>query len=236
MSLFAIGDLHLPGQNDKPMDVFGNQWKNHFEVISMRWRERVTADDIVLIPGDISWAMHLSEAKDDLNEIAALPGRKVILRGNHDYWWSSIAKVRRALPDGMYALQNDALELDEYIFCGTRGWLYPTARIPLEQEDIKIYEREMIRLRMSLEEAARLTPGKKRVALFHFPPMLVGVERSQFAILLEQFHIPVAVYGHLHGVGIANGETGTHHGVTYHLVSCDALDFDLKQIFDDRTP
>ena len=102
MSIFAIGDLHLPGHAQKPMDVFGSHWDRHFETISDHWRRMVTSEDVVLIPGDISWAMQLEEALDDLRAIAALPGRKLLLRGNHDYWWSSLSKLRAALPQGMF--------------------------------------------------------------------------------------------------------------------------------------
>ena len=111
MSIFAIGDLHLPGGDDKSMAVFGPQWENHWEKIAADWQERVHQQDIVLIPGDISWAMHLEDALPDLQMIGAMPGRKVILRGNHDYWWGAITRVRESLPDGMFALQNDAVVL-----------------------------------------------------------------------------------------------------------------------------
>ena len=108
MAIFAIGDLHLPGGDMKPMDVFGAHWENHFERISEDWRAKVTDEDVVLIPGDISWAMQLGDALEDLRRIALLPGRKLILRGNHDYWWSSLTQLRCALPESMHAVQNDA--------------------------------------------------------------------------------------------------------------------------------
>ena len=125
MKIYAIGDLHLPGGDDKPMEVFGTHWEGHWQKIKQDWLEKVRYEDVVLIPGDISWAMQLEHAVEDLRAVGDLPGRKIILRGNHDYWWGSITRVREALPEGMYALQNDAIELDGVVFCGSRGWTIP---------------------------------------------------------------------------------------------------------------
>lgn len=129
MRLFAIGDLHMPGGDDKPMDVFGPQWDRHFLRISEAWRRCVGEEDLVLIPGDISWAMQLEKAIPDLMEIAALPGRKILCKGNHEYWWSSVSRVRAVLPDNMTALQFDAVDVGPCVICGTRGWNYPTKKI-----------------------------------------------------------------------------------------------------------
>ena len=126
MAVYAISDLHLPARQ-KPMDIFGVHWENHFERIAQDWRARVRADDVVLLPGDLSWAMRLDEALEDIGRVGELPGRKLILRGNHDYWWNAIGRVRRALPEGMYAIQNDVLALDGTLFAGSRGWTIPTA-------------------------------------------------------------------------------------------------------------
>ena len=134
MRLFAIADLHLPGGANKPMDVFGKHWEGHFEKICDSWRENVSGEDIVLLPGDLSWAMQLEEAMGDLARIGTLPGRKVLLRGNHDYWWGSIGKLRERLPGGMYAIQNDAVALDGLTVAGSRGWTHPDGS---DQEDKK---------------------------------------------------------------------------------------------------
>ena len=142
MRLFAIGDLHMPGGDDKPMDVFGPQWDRHFLRISEAWRATVGEEDTVLVPGDISWAMQLENALPDLREIAALPGRKILCKGNHEYWWSSITRVRAALPEGMTALQFDAVDAGPCVICGTRGWTYPTEKNPLPPEDMKIFRRD----------------------------------------------------------------------------------------------
>lgn len=136
MRVFAIGDLHLPGGEDKPMNVFGDRWDEHFEKISADWKARVGEEDVVLIPGDISWAMQLEHAADDLQAIGSLPGIKILLRGNHDYWWSTITRVRELLPPKMYALQNDAIRIGDYVFCGSRGWTGEETT-----DDKKIYAR-----------------------------------------------------------------------------------------------
>lgn len=225
MSVFAIGDLHLPGHAEKPMDVFGHQWDRHFETISENWRAKIGAEDVVLIPGDISWAMQLEEARDDLDAIARLPGQKLLLRGNHDYWWSSLSKLRAALPEGMYALQNDALCLGGHVFCGTRGWNFPTAQQPLGAQDEKVYQRELMRLRMSLDQARKLD-GEDVTVLMHFPPLFADGLSTAFTDLLEAYGVKRVVYGHLHGAGIKIGFVGQREGITYRLVSCDAVNFD----------
>ena len=135
MAVFAIADLHLPAQQ-KPMDVFGEHWRNHFQRIREDWLARVSPSDLVLLPGDISWAMRLEEALEDLESIGALPGVKVLLRGNHDYWWSSIGRVRRALGEGMFALQNDSLLIDGRLYAGSRGWTLPGP--DASEEDLRI--------------------------------------------------------------------------------------------------
>jgi len=235
MSVFAIGDLHLPGHEQKPMDVFGSHWDRHFEIISQNWREKIAEDDIVLIPGDISWAMQLSEAQDDLNAIAQLPGIKLLLRGNHDYWWSSLNKLRSALPKGMHVIQNDAMKIGDHIFCGTRGWNFPTAQQSLSAQDEKVYLRELIRLRMSLDQARKLGDGEVTVML-HFPPLFADGISTAFTEILDEYKVQRVVYGHLHGAGIKIGFDGVRNGIIYHLVSCDALGFDPICIINDMKP
>ncbi len=235
MSVFAIGDLHLPGHEQKPMDVFGSHWDRHFEIISQNWLNKITQDDVVLIPGDISWAMQLSEAADDLNAIGQLPGTKLLLRGNHDYWWSSLTKLRAALPEGMHVIQNDAMKIGDRIFCGTRGWNFPTGQQTLSAQDEKVYQRELIRLRMSLDHARKLGDGEITVML-HFPPLFADGISTAFTDILEEYQVPRVVYGHLHGAGIKIGFDGIRNGVSYHLVSCDALGFDPLCIANDAKP
>jgi hypothetical protein len=233
MTIFAIGDLHLSGSGQKPMDVFGKHWENHFEHITARWRDMVTPEDTVLIPGDISWAMQFEEAKIDLLRIAALPGAKVLLRGNHDYWWSSISRLRAFLPAGMYALQNDSLALPGLTLCGTRGWDFPTEGFPLDAQEDKIYRRELIRLEMALQSAAK--HGLPILAMTHYPPLLTDHRDTAFTALLEKYGVAMCVYGHLHSAGIPNGYNGTHCGVVYRLVSCDALGFTPVRVWENTT-
>ncbi len=230
MGLFAIGDLHLPGGQEKPMDIFGDHWEDHFARISEDWCERVRPEDTVLIPGDISWAMQLQQARPDLAAIGALPGRKVIIRGNHDYWWSGITQVREALSPGMYALQNDALDLGEFVVCGSRGWVFPTGEAPLSPEDEKIYRRELLRLEMSLTQGAKLRGDRPLVLMMHYPPLTDLCRDTAFTRLAETYGVTVAVYGHLHGAGIRVGYSGLHGSVQYQLTSCDALGFRLAEI------
>jgi len=231
MRLFAIGDLHLSGGDNKPMDVFGPQWNRHFFHIRENWLRLVQEEDTVLIPGDISWAMQLQDARADLEEIGSLPGRKIICKGNHDYWWNSISQVRTVLPAGMTALQHSAADLGDAVVCGTRGWLIPTKEIPLSEQDGKICRREVERLRLALDEAKGIAGDRPLVVMTHYPPLLVGETDTVFTALLEEYRVHTAVYGHLHGMGIQNGYTGKLRGVVYHLVSCDSIGFCPKEVF-----
>ena len=227
MAVFAIADLHLPARQ-KPMDVFGEHWKDHFERISRDWQSRVFPGDIVLLPGDISWAMHLEDALEDLRRIGRLPGIKVLLRGNHDYWWNSIGRVRRALPEDMYALQNDSIRLGGRLFAGSRGWMLPGPELP--EEDLRIYNRERLRLEMSLQSARRLDSIAPITVMMHFPPL--SEETAGFSDLLERYGVSDCVYGHLHGPAIYGAIRGERGGVRYHQVSCDGLDFRLYRLYE----
>lgn len=227
-AIFAIGDLHLPGGDDKSMDVFGAHWEGHFDRIARDWNDRVLPEDIVLIPGDISWAMQFEQAKPDLGAIAALPGRKILTRGNHDFWWNGISKLRSWLPNGMYAIQNDAVMLDGVVFAGTRGWVLPDAAST--PEDLKVYAREQMRLRLSLEHARRMSPTGRLVALIHYPPVMSDGKESTLSDLFSEYHTDDVVYGHLHGAVAAYAFRGIVDGVRYHPVSCDGLQFSLYQL------
>ena len=226
MRLFAIGDLHMPGGDDKPMDVFGPQWDRHFLHISQSWRAAVREEDTVLIPGDISWAMQLENALPDLQAIAELPGRKIICKGNHEYWWSSISRVRAALPGSITALQFDAVDAGPCVVCGTRGWSYPTERSPLPAEDEKIFRREAQRLEMAVERAEALAQGRPILVMTHFPPLMAEDAETPFTRILEAHpKVRTAVYGHLHGAAFAAGFSGECRGIRYIPVSCDGIGF-----------
>ena len=228
MRVFAIADPHLSGANPKPMDIFGPNWTGHPEVFFTRWRETVNDEDLVLVPGDISWAMTLDEAMIDLKAIADLPGTKVLLRGNHDYWWPSIGKLRAALPPRMYALQNDALLKNDVVIAGTRGWTCPGA-FEFTEQDEKIYLRELERLRLSLEKASA-HDGKKCVVMLHYPPTNVRLEPSGFTELIRAAQPDHLVFGHIHGE--TKLELPTIGGVDINFVAADALDFVPKLLFE----
>ncbi len=231
MTLYAIGDLHLPGGEEKPMDIFGDHWGNHFAHIAEDWRARVQPEDIVLIPGDISWAMQLEQAVPDLQSIGALPGRKVLIKGNHDYWWSSLAKLQRVLPADMTALQHNAADLGEMVVCGTRGWMFSTAEETLTPENERILKRELLRLDMALTLAEKLANGSKPiVVMLHYPPLYDAMRQTPFTEVLLRHPVHTVVYGHLHGSGIRAGFTGVQDGIRYVLTSCDALGFRLAEV------
>ncbi len=229
MRLFAIADLHLSLSGEKPMDVFGERWRDHHLTLERRWRELVSEEDLVLVPGDISWAMRLEDAAEDLAWVGRLPGRKLLLRGNHDYWWGSLSRVQRALPEGMMALQNDAFRFDGFVVAGSRGWLTPVSEGFEEGRDRRLLERELGRLRLSLDAAASLLEeGDRLVVMTHYPP-LVGGEPTELAAPVIESGASVCVYGHLHGEASWPDEPDlTVDGVRYILVSADFLDFTPK--------
>ncbi|MEW9121825.1 MAG: metallophosphoesterase [Thermotaleaceae bacterium] len=230
MGLYVIGDLHLSGSVEKPMDVFGMQWVEHQEKIEKNWKETIGSEDMVLIPGDISWAMRLEEAIVDLQWIQKLPGKKVLLKGNHDYWWSSITKLNSLFPN-MIFLQNDYVSYEDYAICGTRGWTCPNP-YKFDSQDEKIYNRELQRLKLSLDKG--LEEGfKKIIVMLHYPPTNDLKEPSEFTQLIQRYPVEKVVYGHLHGKeGFEAGLKGEHRGIIYYLTSCDYLDFVPIQILE----
>jgi len=227
MKVFAIGDLHLSGVVDKPMDIFGPAWENHAQRIRDAWLGAVAPGDLVLLPGDFSWAMKLSDARADMELIAALPGTKLLLRGNHDYWWSSVTQVRAALPPGVFALQNDCFSFGGVHVAGARGWVCPGSANFLP-EDRKIYDREVLRLGLSL---GALPAGGRRIAMLHYPPFNESRASSGFSEQLERAGISLAVYGHLHGKSCRSGFEGVRNGVEYALVSADHIGFAPRLLF-----
>ena len=232
MKLFAIADLHMDGGAGKPMDVFGPHWAGHCERIFSSWQGCVGEGDAVLIPGDISWAMHFPDALPDLMTISELSGTKVLLRGNHDYWWGSLTRMRGALPDNMKLIQNDACDLGPFVVCGSRGWILPSDS-DFSADDRRIYERELIRLELSLGAAKRLAaPEEKPItAMLHFPPVMRDGNATGFTELLEKYGVSRCLYGHLHGsIAWEVGFKGERNGVVYELVSADALGFAPKLI------
>jgi uncharacterized protein len=243
MNVFAISDLHLSGSEAKTMDIFGEIWKNHKQKLEDNWKKTVGEKDLVLIPGDVSWGMTLEEAKGDLDWLGNLPGKKVLIRGNHDFWWSSLSKVRENLPRSVYALQNDSLLFDGIAVTGTRLWDDPEVRfhkdiewVPREQfglppekekiyDDEKIFQRELGRLQMSLESISPRT--KKIVTMLHYPPTDFTFKNTRTTFLLQKFGVSTCVFGHLHSLkttGIPEFPV-RKWGIDFHLVSCDFIDF-----------
>ena len=225
MSLFVIGDLHLslfPGA-DKPMDIFGPRWFNHVQRLALHWREAVSEEDTVVIPGDISWALKMEDAVYDLDWVAALPGKKIILKGNHDLWWSGITRLNQ-MYDNMTFLQNDCAKAEGCYICGTRGWLTPDNE-DFTQADEKIYRRELLRLESSLQAALRAREEETPIIGFlHYPPVSDQRRFSAFQQMFEDYGVKDVYYGHVHGEeAFRSCIKGEHHGICYHLVSMDYL-------------
>lgn len=227
MTIYSISDLHLSFSKDKPMDLFGDNWLNHPEKIKDNWLAQVSPEDCVLLPGDFSWAMTLEEARADFDYLKGLPGKKIFVKGNHDYWWQSLSKIEKNNYKDCYFIQNNAFTFGDYAFCGTRGWILPEDG-PLSEEDEKIYKRELLRLSFSLEQAEK---GKPIMVLLHYPPFSRDGSASEFVTLMEQYSVKYCVYGHIHGHFNERAFlSGLRNGITYNLVSCDYLGFDLKKI------
>ncbi|SMP46432.1 metallophosphoesterase [Anoxynatronum buryatiense] len=223
--IYTIGDLHLGSQVEKPMSVFGSHWKDHHLKIGESWIKQVKAHDAVLIPGDISWAMTLEEALPDLRWIDSLPGRKYLIRGNHDYWWRSIQRLNE-ISETMFFIQNQFFAYQNVAICGTRGWMCPGTPGYTLQDD-KIYQREAQRLKLSLE-AAKSAGHDHIIGMIHYPPANEKKEPSLFTQLFEQYNVARVVYGHLHGEDSHSlGSLGCINQINYQLASCDYLDFQV---------
>ncbi len=230
MKVFAISDLHLSGVKEKPMNIFGEVWEGHFEKISADWRAKVTDEDIVLIGGDTSWGMKLEEGMFDVARLAGLPGRKVFIRGNHDYWWSAITRVRTLAPDDtFFFLQNDCVKFENVIIAGSRGWTCPGSADYTEHDE-KLYLREAERFRLAFCEVGKVREeGDTLIALIHYPPMGIRKEETLFTRLFDENRVDKVVFGHLHGAGFfpLRCERGN---IEYYLTSCDKVNFRLVQI------
>ncbi len=230
MKIFAISDLHLSVNNPKPMDIFGPTWEGYVDKIFADWKEKVGEDDLVLMAGDFSWAMRLEDTAPDFEMLENLPGKKIIIRGNHDYWWKSISAVRAVLPKGFFAIQNDAMKFDDVIVCGTRLWTLPDRTKPLTPENEKIYKRELIRLELTLQEAKKLqTAGERIVCMLHYPPYTFREEDNEVTALLEKYGVWRVVYGHIHAFCRQNLVLDKN-GIKYYLTSCDIVGNKLTEI------
>lgn len=212
------------------MDIFGGNWIGYMDKIRADWHEKVSDDDLVLIGGDISWAMDILDAKTDIDSLRDLKGKKILIKGNHDYWWSGIGKVRDILPENFFALQNDSIRFDGVVICGSRCWSVPGSP-DFNEQDRKIYLRETERLKLSLKSAKKLQQeGDKLVALVHYPPFNVQREDSLFTQIFEENGVDIVIYGHLHGKNVRADKLVVKNGVKYYLTSCDQTENKLTEI------
>ena len=223
MSLFALGDLHLSLGEDKPMDVFAG-WNDYVQRLEENWKRLVTDEDTVVLAGDISWGMKLEETLTDFRFIDSLPGKKLLLKGNHDYWWSTKRKMDAYLQkNGLASIQilfNNAYRVGEYAVCGTRGWFLENDT----PEDVKVLNREVGRLKLSLEEALKLQG--EPVVFLHYPPYYRGVECPEIMDVLLEYGIKKCYYGHIHGKkNFRLAFEGVYKGVDFRLISCDKVGF-----------
>lgn len=226
MNIYAIADLHLTHDSSKSMEKFG--WTDHENKIFNDWKDKVQDEDIVIIAGDISWALKLEDAYLDLEKIKKQKGKKILIKGNHDYWWNSIKKIIN-YDKNMFFIQNNIYEISDYVFCGTRGWICPNDEY-FSKDDEKIYKREIIRLKNAITLAK--TSNKEIILLLHYPPTNDKKEESDFTKLIKENNIKTVIYGHLHGEKSFDASyKGKIKNTNYHLVSCDYLDFKLKKIF-----
>lgn len=227
MSLYAIADLHLSLSTNKPMNIFPG-WDDHVERLKKNWQETVSPDDVVVVPGDISWAISLDEAKADFDFINRLNGHKVILKGNHDYWWNSMAKMNRFLDengfDTITILHNNYYPYGDHGICGTRGWIKDTE----EPADAKVLAREAGRLEASIKAA--LADGKKPIVFLHYPPIFANDYNREILDVIFRYDIKSCYYGHLHGNAHRFAVCGEVDGVNYQLIAGDFVQFCPKLI------
>ncbi len=232
MAIYAIGDLHLSFETEKPMDIFGNNWKEHESKIKADWEKKVKQEDLVLLPGDFSWAMNLKDTYQDFCYLNELPGKKILLKGNHDYWWNSLKKLDEYVKENkfndIYFLHNNSYEFQEKIIAGTRGWNL----VILNQEDKTIINRELIRLELSLQDGIKKYGNNQEIIVcMHYPPTNKELlENSEFIKIMQKYNVKKCIYGHLHGEALSDAIEGNIGGIDIKLVSADYLNFKLEKI------
>ena len=239
--IYIIGDLHLSNSTDKPMDVFGMNWEDHDKKIEEDWNLKVKEDDTVILAGDFSWAMYLEESLEDFKFLNRLPGRKIMLKGNHDYWWQTVSKMKDFLADNnienVEFLYNNAIEVEDKIFVGTRGWIFNEDSV----EDKKVIDREAIRLELSIKDAVKFgeesVRNREMIAIMHYPPISKhcmkngGGYKSPFLDIMKQYGIQKCYYAHLHGPSHKEAIEGNIEGVEMKLISSDFTGFKLTEIY-----
>lgn len=232
MALYAIADLHLPLGIDKPMDIFGSAWENYVERLEDNWCAQIGKNDTVVLPGDFSWATYLEQSKKDFEYISKLPGRKILLKGNHDYWWTTMNKLREFTASNAYEniefLQNNSFMYGDVALCGTRGWINPLWE-GFGEDDKKIYDREVCRLELSLQSAGECS----EIYVFtHYPPVSTSLADNAFTDMMKKYNVKRCIYGHLHAASQRNAVEGMADGIEYILVSGDYIGFNPVKLLD----
>jgi len=238
MSIYIIGDLHLAFSQDKPMSIFGQNWEKHHEKIKQNWIEKVKPQDTVILAGDFSWATYLEDTYEDFSYLNTLPGKKILLKGNHDYWWTTITSMKRYLEENKIEnvdfLFNNSFEIEDKLFVGTRGWTL------LDSENSqKMINREVSRLELSIKSAIeKYGEEKEIIAIMHYPPISNNLMKnkytynSKFLDIMKKYNIKKCYYGHLHGASHKDAIEGKIEGIEFKLISADYLDFKLYEIVD----
>lgn len=221
--IYGLSDLHLDYTCKKSMEVFGAAWENYEKRMFKFWSEIVTDDDYIIIPGDISWALKLEEAEKDLRRIETLPGKKVFLKGNHDFWWSSLSKIEKLNFKNMFFLQNNSIETENYVFIGTRGWISPNSSEFKEDVDRKIFDRELVRLKLSFDSIKN--KNKEIICLFHYPPVEKDRKFNALGNFVKEKGIKIVLYGHLHANALYNVVDEVIDDIEFHCLSADYLKF-----------
>ena len=230
MAIFTIADLHLSFNTNKPMNIFGTNWENYEEKIKKDWQEKVTEKDLVVLPGDFSWAMYLDETEKDFAYINSLPGKKILLKGNHDYWWSTVTSMRKYIKEKNFEnidfLINNSYEFENKIIAGTKGWT-----LSEEAEDIRLTKRETDRLELSIKNGIEQFGADKEIIIFmHYPPITKNYLNTSYAQIMKKYNVKRCYYGHLHSNSIKEAVQGNIDGIEYKLVSADGLEFNLLQV------
>lgn len=231
MSIFVIADLHLSFKNPKPMDIFGDNWTKHEEKIKKDWNEKVKEEDLVVLPGDFSWATYIEDTIPDFEYLNSLPGKKIMLKGNHDYWWTTLKSMRDYLKQNNYNnidfIYNNSYEYENKIIAGTRGWNIATET----EEDKKVKARELLRLENSIKDGIeKYGEDKEIIVCMHYPPIIKENTNTEYAAILQKYKVKKCIYGHLHGKTQVNAVEGIFNGVEYIMASCDYTGFKLKEI------
>lgn len=227
MTIYGIADLHLDSSGEKPMDIFGVNWENHEEKIFSYWKDTIKEEDIVLIPGDISWALKIKDAFLDLKKIDELPGTKIISKGNHDYWWETKSKLSSLDLKTIHFLYNDSFIHNNVSISGTRGWISKDSD-EFKKHDEKVFNRELNRLRLSLESIKDKVD--KKIAMIHYPPFNSSGKPNEFVDIMKEYGVTMCLYGHLHSTGHKFVKEGKIEGIDFHCIACDYIDFKAKKI------